>query len=301
MTSKNPLFTVFTPTYNRVNTLHRVFESLISQTYQDFEWIIVDDGSTDDTRKLIEFYQFSATFKVSYFYQQNAGKHIAINKGLMHASGELFLIADSDDSFVPESLEVLRANYKSIRGNNNYAGIWCLCVDNEGAIIGDSFPEDIWDAYAFERNYKHSLKGEKWHVERTEVLRKFPFPDTRNCDSEVFYFGESAVWNKIYNQYLGRHINLPLRIYHHSADGIMSNIGTSNTRLKTLRYGALYQLNNEIDYFLLNPREFLYRAYVYNKASMMLNMSIKAILSSVDSLMAKVLVILTMPLCIFKK
>ena len=91
--------TVFTPTYNRRQSLTRVFESLQKQTYRDFNWIIVDDGSKDDTKSLIDEFIVKADFKIIYIYQENAGKHSAINRGLKETTSELFLIADSDDSF----------------------------------------------------------------------------------------------------------------------------------------------------------------------------------------------------------
>jgi glycosyltransferase involved in cell wall biosynthesis len=98
-------FTVFTATYNRAHTLHRVYESLKEQTYRQFEWLIVDDGSTDTTRTLVETWQQEANFLISYYYQENQGKHVAINRGVQEARGEYFLIIDSDDTCVPQTLE----------------------------------------------------------------------------------------------------------------------------------------------------------------------------------------------------
>ena len=99
------VFTVFTPTYNRAYTLHRVYESLKAQTYRDFEWLIVDDGSNDNTRELIQKWQNESLFSIRYIYQQNSGKHIAFNRAVREAKGELFLTLDSDDACVEEALE----------------------------------------------------------------------------------------------------------------------------------------------------------------------------------------------------
>ena len=103
------IFTVFTPTYNRAHTLSRVYKSLADQTFKNFEWLIVDDGSTDGTKVLIEKWTEEASFPIRYFYQENQGKHIAHNLGVKKARGELFLSLDSDDTCVPEALE--RFNY----------------------------------------------------------------------------------------------------------------------------------------------------------------------------------------------
>ena len=106
--------TVFTPTYNRRQSLTRVFESLQKQTYRDFNWIIVDDGSKDDTKSLIDEFIVKADFKIIYIYQENAGKHSAINRGLKETTSELFLIADSDDSFKENALEIFINTWESI-------------------------------------------------------------------------------------------------------------------------------------------------------------------------------------------
>jgi len=101
----SPVYTVFTPTFNRAHTLHRVFDSLVAQTYRDFEWIVIDDGSTDDTQSLIKLWQQQADFPIHYHYQVNSGKHIAYNYAVKLAHGELFLVIDSDDGFVVNALE----------------------------------------------------------------------------------------------------------------------------------------------------------------------------------------------------
>ena len=102
----NPFaFTVFTATYNRVSLLPRLHESLRTQTFQNFEWIIVDDGSTDDTRQLITSWSSASPFPIRYIWKPNGGKHTAINVGVRKATGYLFAAIDSDDYYVPEALE----------------------------------------------------------------------------------------------------------------------------------------------------------------------------------------------------
>src|SRR5436305_1126064 len=100
-------FTVFTPTYNRAKTLSRVYESLINQTFKDFEWLIIDDGSVDEneTFTLIKSWQTKAFFPIRYVHQENAGKHIAFNKAVQLAGGEFFVPLDSDDACFSNALE----------------------------------------------------------------------------------------------------------------------------------------------------------------------------------------------------
>ena len=108
------LITVFTPTYNRARLLSRLYESLKAQTYQSFEWIIVDDGSTDNTEAVIDSLLERPSeygFSLRYFKQQNGGKHRAINRGVQEARGELFFIADSDDYLPDDSFVKVAKKY----------------------------------------------------------------------------------------------------------------------------------------------------------------------------------------------
>ena len=101
------LFTICTATYNRAHTLNRTFDSLMCQSEKDFEWLVIDDGSTDKTDALVRKWQAIAPFPIRYEYQPNQGKHIAVNLGAAKARGELFIIADSDDEFPSNALEIL--------------------------------------------------------------------------------------------------------------------------------------------------------------------------------------------------
>ena len=106
--------TVFTPTYNRAKVLHRVYDSLVEQTYTDFRWLVVDDGSADDTKSVIDAFMSEEKISIQYIYQENQGKHIATNRAVAMTETELFVIADSDDAFTPDALEKLVAAWDSI-------------------------------------------------------------------------------------------------------------------------------------------------------------------------------------------
>ena len=101
--------TVFTPTFNRATLLPRLYESLVNQTFLDFEWLIVDDGSTDDTFNFIESIKENDKIDIQYYYQNNAGKHAAINWGVELAKGDLFFIVDSDEVMIESGLQTIVA------------------------------------------------------------------------------------------------------------------------------------------------------------------------------------------------
>ena len=178
-TSKaKPLFTVFTPTFNRSSTLRDVYHALCRQTLQDFEWLIVDDGSSDGTRELVQRWMAQATFPIRYFYQENAGKPSAHNRAVTEARGDLFVVLDSDDTCLPNALERFATLWSEIPAQRRrlYSGITVLCVDNRGAVIGKPFPASPLDGKPVDLVMRGEYRGDKWGFHRTAVLREFPFP-----------------------------------------------------------------------------------------------------------------------------
>jgi glycosyltransferase involved in cell wall biosynthesis len=210
MTAKH-VFTVFTPTYNRAHTLARVWESLRVQTFRDFEWLVIDDSSTDDTAALVEGWRKQSDFPVRFYTQREKGMHIGFNMGVRLAHGELFLPLDSDDACVPGALERLLWNWNQIPADkrDGFSAVTCLCRDQHGNPIGDKFPEDILDSDSIEIKYRWDIKGEKWGFHRTAALKEFPFPEI----SGVRAIPQGVVWSMMAAKYRTRFINEYLRIY----------------------------------------------------------------------------------------
>lgn len=186
-------FSVFTPIYNRKHTIERVWKSLCSQTYQNFEWIIVDDGSSDEPINLLRYYEYHATFSIVIIqFSKNRGKHVAWNEAVKKARGQLFVPADSDDAFVPETLQFFAEKWDSFSDKDKFflSGINVLCKDaKKGTIIGTKFPMDGIISNNAELYFKYRITGEKWGCIRTDLLRKRIFPEIRG-----HYFTESWVW-----------------------------------------------------------------------------------------------------------
>ena len=121
--------TVITPTYNRCNTLYRVYNSLLSQTYKDFEWLVIDDGSTDDTKELIQGYIEEDKINIRYYYQENRGKHIALNTAMKLVDSEYITVIDSDDEFVSNAFEVFISYWNNIEDKSLFKSITCRAYD----------------------------------------------------------------------------------------------------------------------------------------------------------------------------
>lgn len=216
------IFTVFTPTYNRAHTLARVYESLKAQTYHDFEWLIVDDGSSDGTAALVQQWIKEDSVTIRYFYQANQGKHIAFNRGVSEADGELFLTLDSDDTCVPHALKRFHHHWESIsiQDRPKFSGVTCLCMDSHGKVIGSKFPVHGMDSDPITMETLYGITGEKWGFHRTQVLRDFPFP----VISGEHFVPEGLIWNRIARKYQIRFINEPLRIFEMLPGGLSNSI-----------------------------------------------------------------------------
>ncbi len=278
-------FTVFTPTYNRAHTLHRVYESLLEQTFTDFEWLIVDDGSSDDTRDLVASWQ--APFPIRYIYKDNGGKHTAFNRGVQEAKGELFLTFDSDDSCVPEALQTFYEVWQGIEDKENFAGVTALCMDETGNIVGDKFATDVCDATYLEGKYIYKNKGEKWGLQRTDVLKEFPYPEPQGI--KLIY--EGYVWARISQKYQTRYVNKCLRVYYTEAGSYMNAAPAKYA--SDLAYSTKEVLNYELAYFWKAPLTFIKQTVHYVRFSLHAH---AALFKGLKPTLGRVLVSLCLPL-----
>lgn len=216
--NKNKKITVFTPTYNRAHTLSRVFDSLINQTMKDFEWLLINDGSTDNTDELVYEFQQKADFKIVYVKQKNKHKFLTIFKALELAKGEYFVSIDSDDSFDFDALDKMLKYWFDSPENTVFLSV--LCKDVNGRIVGDSFPYNGFVTSIFDMRYKYKIKGDKWGMTKTEILRKIPV-NLNQFKSKGFI--PEGVYQFYYDE-LGTHygINEALRTYHYDLNDELS-------------------------------------------------------------------------------
>lgn len=261
-------FTVFTPTFNRAQTLPRVYRSLQEQTFKDFEWLLVDDGSTDETPVRVKEWQKEAPFPIRYIWQENQGKHVAFNRGVNQAQGAFFLLIDSDDALVPEALERFKFYWESVPQDkrNQFVGVSGLCRDQQGHLIGDRFPADVLDSDSLEIRYRFKVRGEKSGFQRTEILKKYPFPVIPGAK----FIPEGIVWSAIGQRYKTRFINLPLRIYYRNDSTLNDQLSkTPSPALHAVGHTCWHQsrLTREMGWFFYDPQEFLRSALHYARFS----------------------------------
>ena len=288
------LFTVFTPTYNRAHTLHRVYDSLVSQTFRDFEWLVVDDGSTDRTRTLLAGWTEDADFPIRYLYQPNQGKHVTYNHAVPKARGALFLTFDSDDCCVPHALETLKYYWETIpeERRSEFSAINVLCVDRHGRIIGDSFPEYVFDSDYLAIAYRWKLRGDKWGFQRTEVMREYPFPVP---PVRLTHIPEGTVWLRIARKYKTRCVNEPLLQVFESEGSLSRSRDFSQTAYRRNFYSRIV-LNEHLDYFRIAPLKFIRPAVNYVRGAFQLHEPVLREIGLLHRLGARIMCLLLLPM-----
>lgn len=212
--------TVFTPAYNRADTLKRTYESLCRQTCKDFCWLIIDDGSTDNTRQVVEGWIKDGLIPIRYIYQQNQGMHGAHNTAYRNIDTLLNICIDSDDYMPDDAVEQILACWQEHQNDDNIAGIYGLDVTISGKVIGTKFPPDMKKTtyYGF---YEAGGYGDKKLVYRTDVITRYP-------EYPIFegekYVGLAYKYMLIDQDYKLITLNHPLVVVDYQPDGSSYNM-----------------------------------------------------------------------------
>ncbi len=177
------LLSIYTPTFNRAKLLPRLFQSLCRQTQKDFIWLVIDDGSTDNTREIIEKCKYQAPFKIEYYYKKNEGVHTARDYAYRIVRTELIMSLDSDDWLVDNSVEVILCLWRE-KSDEDIIGIFAPTITPEKKSITSDFP-DVHKVTYQDFTYKYKVKGDKCTILRSSVIKSIP-----NCP---IYPGEKLI------------------------------------------------------------------------------------------------------------
>lgn len=181
--------TVFTPIYNRAHIVHRLYESLLRQSNFSFEWLIIDDGSTDNIKEVVSRFS-TENFKIRYFYKVNGGKHTAYNTALQLANGEYFVCVDSDDILTDHAVQDLTDCLHNLPSE---CGIVAYKSDFNGKMLGTEFPSLPIETSVYDLAEKIGCRGEYTYIYPTEIVKLAPFPV---FEGESFVT-ESVVYDRI--------------------------------------------------------------------------------------------------------
>lgn len=171
--------TVFTPTYNRAYCLEKCYGSLIRQDNKDFIWLIIDDGSTDNTKKMANKWIRENKIDIKYHWQENQGMHGAHNTAYKLINTELNVCIDSDDYMADGAVERILSFWRK-HGNENVSGIIALDATIDNQIIGSMLPEKLFRSTLFDLYNKYGATGDKKLVYRTELTKQYPYPVFKN-------------------------------------------------------------------------------------------------------------------------
>lgn len=242
------MLTILTPTYNRAYILHKAYESLCRQSCFDFEWIIVDDGSTDNTEEICKNWANSEeNFSITYLKQKNGGKHRAVNHGVSVSRGDYILILDSDDYLTDTAVETVLYWTNTITDKNNIVGVVGLRGHENGTALGERLPSEYLDITSLQRK-TYKLMSDKAEAYSKSIMEKYPFPE---FEGENF-LRESASWDRIARDgYKLRYFNDIIYICEYIEDGL-----TQNTNADT--YAKNFQGYTYCSRLYLDTRSWIY-------------------------------------------
>lgn len=289
-------FTIFVPIYNAAKTIHRVFESLNSQTFTDFEVIFINDASKDNSNEIVN--NFLKDVKYHYQYINNTvNKHKMgiFFEAISIADGEFFLVLDADDKCVPNALEIFLKEYRDVPDEIKLklSGITGNCLDQNGQLVGTNFPENPFYSNTFNKSVYFNVEGEKWGFIKTSFLKSI------RVNPEIFSKGlipEGYIWlifSK--NNYITKYIHESLRIYYVNSEDNLSSL-----KYKDKAFGMVIYAITFINFFhhkhlTKKPLTFLKRLYSLIKASNYLDYKFKTYLNSIDNYTLKAIFILFWP------
>lgn len=216
------MITIFTPSYNRAYILPKLYKSLKEQTCFDFEWLIVDDGSTDNTESLVKTWQQETNpFVLRYISQKNGGKHTAINTGVNEAKGEAFFIVDSDDILPKQAIEFISEDFSYIDKDPHFAGICGVKANiKTKKPLSNSEQSKGKKCSMLDIRQKYGIKGDMAEVFKTDLLKQYPFPF---FEGEKF-MNEAMVWNKISEKYIFLYTGKIIYFCEYRPDGLTFSI-----------------------------------------------------------------------------
>lgn len=231
-------FSVVTPTYNRDKLLSRVYDSLQQQDFKDFEWIVIDDGSTDMTEDLIEGFSKNSSFNVIYIKTPNKGKANALNESLKYCSGLLYLVFDSDDWCDRDALSSLFLEYVALSKRQDfikYGALSCLKRHRSGFNVGDNYDNLSKYGLSYIDRVNKRIKGDKWECLVFDIIKNIRYP-VQDGDS---YMAPGYVWLILAGLgYKTVFINKQLSTIEYQNDGISKN--NFSNRYKSSKSSLLY-------------------------------------------------------------
>lgn len=298
----SPWLTFFTPAYNRADTLPRCYESLKQIRHPVdaegrevlFDWVIVDDGSEDDTRAVVRRMMEENIIPIRYYYQPNQGKHMADNMGVKLARTTMLAHLDSDDAYLPETMQVFWDEWHAIPADrrHEFRGVTVRCLDPDtGRLEGTRCPRQPYYVRTQDLRLRDRVKGEMRGFNRVEVLREYPYPV---LEVKTSFYPESVLWYTIGEKYLESVVDVPVYKYFHDTSNAITG---KNVRRSAANYHLWkYEVNRLfLKYVRHSPKEMFKAIVGMSMDGFVTNRSMSTVLGDVEPVLCKVLVAVFMP------
>ena len=214
---------VLTPTYNRENNLNRLYTSLIVNNNSDveIEWLVMDDGSKDNTKSIMTNFVKQKIIDIKYYYQENQGKMAALNNLVDYATGDVIIECDSDDYFTVGAFEIIdKYKDKLLNDDEQIYALVFLKYDQNGDNMGNSFPDDLYRSDMFSLYFREGITGEKALVFNSKIRKKYRY----KLEADEKFVTESRMYHEMDLDYDVICINKPIMICEYQKDGYSKNI-----------------------------------------------------------------------------
>lgn len=251
--------TILTPTYNRAQTLPKLIESLCGQTSTNFQWLVIDDGSTDDTDSIFEkLKNYDFPFQWEYHKKENGGKHTALNFAHSYIKGEVVLILDSDDYLTVDAVETVEKEWPNYRNRPDICGMSYFKGKKDGSHLSVENAQDVYIDDDIHYRVNQKIKGDRCEVVRTDLLKKYPFPV---YPGERF-FPEGWFWNTLASNHKTVYRNKTIYICEYLEGGLTKSGRTLRMKcpLGMMDDCRMY-LNNRVCVVVRIKEELLYWVY----------------------------------------
>ena len=214
---------ILTPTFNSGNLLKKLYDSIknnINTCKCSVEWLIMDDGSTDNTKNIITKYKEENIVDIKYFYQENKGKMEAINNLIPKVSGDYIVECDSDDYFVDNAFEIVENSIEKFNNNNDIYAFVFLKYDQNGKNMGNNFKENEYKSKMFDLYFKENVYGEKALVFNAEIRKNYKY----ELENGEKFVTEARLHHKMDLKYNVVCFNKAIMICEYKKDGYSKNI-----------------------------------------------------------------------------
>lgn len=209
------MLTILTPTYNRKETIKKLYSSLVLQTDYNFQWLIIDDGSIDNTKEVVSEFD-NSKFQIDYFFKENGGKHTALNFFHQYIKGSWVFVVDSDDLLTKYAVEMVNSYIEKYDCNKKIGSFAFLKSDSEGRILALQIYKEDYISNAIDYRINRNIRGDQAEVYRTDILKKFKFPvfkDEKFLGEDYLHINAAYIFDTVY-------VNKIIYIAEYRADGL---------------------------------------------------------------------------------